>query len=190
MTRLPFKNVFADQQGTDQNFPGFLLVDHGRTETADPRALASCFGQVTLKSVDFGLQNLQNAEAAFPALYLARHTVELYLKGLVPDWNERRKTTRSRSHHIDYLVDILREKLRQNYEGAEVSALTKFLHQFAMLSPQSMEFRYRDGAVISFGDAPLDDPEIWVNFEELRKSLAIIFEALDKVWRQQPQDVA
>ena len=54
-----------------------------------------------------------------------------------------------------------------------------------MLSPKSMEFRYSDGAVVSFGDAPLDDPEIWVDFVALRESLTKVFEALDKVWMQQ-----
>ena len=57
-----------------------------------------------------------------------------------------------------------------------------------MLSPKSMEFRYRDGAVVSFGDAPLDDPEIWVDFIALRESLVKIFEALDNVWRLQTED--
>ncbi|NIY95455.1 MAG: hypothetical protein HWE39_19735 [Oceanospirillaceae bacterium] len=188
MSELPFGTVFSEQKGSAEPFPGFLLVDHGRTETADPRALAACYGQMTLRSVEFGLDHLNEPEAAFPALYLARHTFELYLKGLVPDWNERRDKKKSSPHHIDYLVDILRERLLPNYDEREVTALSDFLHQFAMLSPKSMEFRYRDGAVVSFGDAPLDDPEIWVDFIALRESLIKIFEALDNVWRLQTED--
>lgn len=183
--RLLFGRVFQDHDAADYRFPGFLLVNHGRTETADPRALAACYAQVTLQSIEFGLENLDDPEAAFPALYLARHTLELYLKGLVPDWNTRRDKKTSGPHHIDYLVDILRGRLIQEYDEAEVSALAGFLHQFSMLSPKSMEFRYRDGAVVSFGDAPLDDPEIWVDFVALRESLTKVFGALDKVWMQQ-----
>jgi len=183
--QLPFGRVFQDHVGLDDRFPGFLLVNHGRTETADLRALAACYAQVTLRSIEFGLEYLDDPEAAFPALYLTRHTLELYLKGLVPDWNTRRNKKTSGPHHIDYLVDILRARLLQKYDEAEVSSLADFLHQFSMLSPKSMEFRYSDGAVVSFGDAPLDDPEIWVDFVALRESLTKVFEALDKVWMQQ-----
>ena len=182
---LPFGRVFQDHGGSDDRFPGFLLVNHGRTETADPRALAACYGQITLRSIEFGLENLDDPEAAFPALYLTRHTLELYLKGLVPDWNTRRDMKASGPHHIDYLVDILRARLLQEYDETEVSALADFLHQFSMLDPKSMAFRFRDGAVVTFGDAPQDDPEIWVDFMALRESLTKIFEALNKVWLQQ-----
>ncbi len=188
--RLPFGRVFQDHDGSDDLFPGFLLANHGRTETADPRALAACYGQATLRSIEFGLENIEESEAAFPALYLARHTLELYLKGLVPDWNTRRDKKASRPHHIDYLIEILRDRLLLEYDEAEVSALADFLHQFSMLSPSSTEFRYSDGAVVSFGDAPLDDPEIWVDFVALRDSLTKIFEALDNVWLQQKRRVA
>lgn len=188
--RLPFDRVFRDHEGSDDRFPGFLLANHGRTETADPRALASSYGQITLRSIELGLENLEDPEAAFPALYLARHTLELYLKGLVPDWNTRRDKKATGAHHIDYLVDILRARLLLNYDEAEVSALAKFLRQFSMLDPKSMAFRYRDGAVVSFGAAPLDDPEIWVDFVALRESLTTIFDALDKIWLKQIGEAA
>jgi hypothetical protein len=183
---LPFGRVFLDHDGSEERFLGFLLVDHGRTETADTRALAACYGQMTLRSIDFGLENLDDPEAAFPALYMARHTLELYLKGLVPDWETRRDKKASTRHHIDYLVDILRVRWDQEYANTDhTAALTRFLHQFAMLDPRSMAFRYRDGAKVSFGNAPLNDPEIWVDFAALRESLAMIFEALDRIWQKQ-----
>jgi hypothetical protein len=185
---LPFGRVFQDHDGSEEQFPGFLLANHGRTETADPRALAACYSQMTLRSIDFGLENLDDPEAAFPALYMARHTLELYLKGLVPDWETRRDKKASTRHHIDYLVDVLRVRWDQEYANTDhTAALTTFLHQFAMLDPKSMAFRYRDGAKVSFGNAPLNDPEIWVDFVALRESLTMIFEALDRVWRQQTQ---
>lgn len=185
---LPFGRVFQDHDGSDDRFPGFLLVDHGRTETAEAKMLAWAYAQMTLRAIDFGLDDLDTPEAAFPALYLARHTLELYLKGLVPDWETRREKGNTR-HHIDYLVDILHDRLVQRYDEAEIRSLSRFLHQFAMLDPRSMAFRYRDGAVVSFGAAPLSDPEIWVDFIALRESLTLIFEALDKVWRQQLEAV-
>lgn len=187
--RLPFDRVFQDHDGSEGQFQGFLLVNHGRTETADPRALAACYAQVTLRSIEFGLENLDDPEAAFPALYMGRHTLELYLKGLVPDCETQRERHKTR-HHIDYLIDILRARLLQKYDETEVSALAGFLQQFSMLDPKSMSFRFRDGAVVSFGNAPLDDTEIWVDFHALQESLCIIFEALDKLWCQQSMERA
>jgi len=180
---LPFHQVFQDHDGSEEHFPGFLLVNHGRTETTDAKNLAWAYAQMTLQGIEFGLGNLEVPEAAFPALYMARHTLELYLKGLVPDWDSRRDRKKATAHHIDYLVDILRARLILEYDTEQTIALTKFLNQFSMLDPKSMAFRYRDGAVVSFGNAPLDDPEIWVDFVALRETLVQIFEALDKVWR-------
>lgn len=187
--RLPFGRVFQDHDGAEDRFPGFLLVNHGRSEAADARALAACYGQMTLRSIDFGLDHLDDPEAAYPALYLTRHTLELYLKGLVPDWETRRVRGKTR-HHIDHLIDILHDRLAQKYDAGEITALADFLHQFVMLDPKSMAFRYRDGAKVSFGMAPLNDPEIWVDFLALRESLVMIFEALDKIWLWQMEAVA
>lgn len=187
--RLPFGRVFQDHDGSEEGFPGFLLVNHGRTETAEAKDLAWAYAQMTLRSIEFGLENLETPEAAFPALYMARHTLELYLKGLVPDWESRRMKGNTR-HHIDYLIEILHDRLVRRYDEAEIKSLTEFLRQFAMLDPKSMAFRYRNGAVVSFGNAPLDDPEIWVDSIALRESLTLIFEALDKVWRLHTEDAS
>lgn len=185
---LPFHRVFSDHDNAEGTFPGFLLVNHGRTESAAPEDLAWSYAQNTLRSIEFGLENAETPEAAFPALYSARHTLELYLKGLVPDWENLRGG--KNRHHIDYLVDILHERLEEDYDEVEVGALSGFLKQFAMLDPKGMAFRYRDGAVVSFGKAPLDDPEIWVDFVALREALTLTFEALDKVWRKNRQTEA
>ena len=183
---LPFSRVFKEQSGSEETFPGFLLVNHGRQETADQKGLAWAYAQATLRNIDFGLDGLDHPEAAYPALFLARHTLELYLKGLVPDWNAERSKEKT-AHHIDYLIDILHERLLTEYDATEVHSLAEFLRQVSMLDPKSMAFRYADGAVRSFGAEPLDDPEIWVDFQALRESLGMIFDALDTIWRKQTE---
>ena len=178
---LPFGRVFQDRNGSQEKFPGFLLVNFGREDTADERALAANYGLMTLNAVDFALERLDEPEAGYPALYLGRHTLELYLKGLVPDWEERREKGKTR-HHIDYLIDILRNRLAKRYDVEEILALSEFLHQIALLDPKSMAFRFRDGAKASFGETPIEDPEIWVDFVALSGSLRLIFEALNDLW--------
>lgn len=181
MDDLPFDRVFADHNGAEESFAGFLLVNHGKQALADERMLAWAYAQTTLQSIDFALDNLDTPEAAYPALFMARHTLELFLKGLVPDWEEKRKKGVNR-HSIDYLVEILTADLRGNYDDLEVAALSKFLTQISMIDPKSMAFRFQDGAIESFKDAPLDDPEIWVNFRTLKESLSMVFDGLDRIW--------
>ena len=181
MDDLPLDMVFADHSGGDENFPGFLLANHGKSQLADQRALARTYAQTCLKAIDVGLDDLLTPEAAYPALFLARHTLELYLKGLVPDWDNQRPKQSNR-HAIGYLVQILSVELKKDYHDHEVAALSKFLTQISMIDPKSMAFRYPDGAVVSLQGAPIDDPEIWINFHHLKQSLSLTFEALDRIW--------
>ncbi|MCA2009157.1 hypothetical protein [Tritonibacter mobilis] len=184
MDDLPFDKVFAEQDGQAERFPGFLLADHGKHTRAEPKVLAWVYAEATLRSINFGLENLDTPEAGYPGLFMARHTLELYLKGLVPDWKAQRPKGKNR-HAIDYLEEILSEQLKQDYDEREVQALSKFLIQFSMLDPKSTAFRYQDGAVVSLKDDPLSDPEIWIDFQALKQSLSMIFEALDKIWGKQ-----
>ena len=179
---LPFEKVFAEHNGFGDDFPGFLLVNHGHSETADQVQLARVYADVALQSIDYGLSKLDTPEAAYPGLFMARHALELYLKGIVPDWDNLRSG--KNRHAIDYLVDILRDRLKQEYDDEEVDPFYRFLKQLYMIDPKSMAFRFQNGARLSFREDPLEDPEIWINFVELRKSLSKTFDALDKVWRQ------
>lgn len=177
---LPFDRVFEDHDGSDEDFPSFLLVNHGQAQLADERPLAWAYAQAALRSVAFALENTDTPEAAYPALFLARHALELYLKGLVPDWDDHRG--KANRHRIDYLVEIVHARLAARYHAAQLATLSDFLKHFEAIDPKAMSFRFSDGAAATFGGKIAGDPEIWVDFVAFRDALSLTFEALDRVW--------
>ncbi len=186
--QLPFGRVFSESQDDAEAFPGFLLVNHGHSQTANARALAKAYSDATLAALDYGLENKTAPEAAYPGLFLARHTLELYLKGLIPSWDTLRG--RQNRHSIDYLVTLLRHQLVESYDKQEITQWCDFLEQISIVDPKSMAFRYRDGAVVSFGKEPLGDPEIWIDFAAMKEALEMTFDAMDRLWLQRDQGEA
>jgi hypothetical protein len=197
-----FDQVFSEPEDNLENFPGFLLMLHGRkqlppapgfpkTERVDQRALAAAYGEATFAAINLALDNTAMPhrdavpEAAYPALFLARHTLELYLKGLIPDWGNL-KGKKQNAHQIDYLAEHLSRRIDGRYHADHVEILSRFLHRVHAIDPLSAAFRFHDGAERDFSAADLAPPgvEFWINFQALRDSLKQVFEALNKIWAE------
>jgi hypothetical protein len=196
-----FEQVFSDPQDNPETFPGFLLMYHGQkppppapgfpaTKLVDQRTLAAAYGEATFAAIDLALENTalphRDAvpEAAYPALFLARHTLELYLKGLIPDW--RQLKGKENGHQIDYLADQLARRIDGRYHTDHVDILSRFLNRIHAIDPRSAAFRFPDGAEQDFEKSKIPPPEVefWINFQALRDSLKQVFEALDKIWAE------
>ncbi|GGW24822.1 hypothetical protein GCM10011452_10270 [Gemmobacter lanyuensis] len=202
MTGTPvFDQVFSEPVGDPETFPGFLLMYHGQqppapapgfpaTRLVDQRALAAAYGEATFAAIDLALENTalphRDAvpEAAYPALFLARHTLELYLKGLIPDWGALKG--KQNAHQIDYLADHLARRINGRYHADHVEILSRFLNRIHAIDPRSAAFRFPDGAERDFSAAEISplEVEFWINFQALRDSLKQVFEALDKIWAE------
>lgn len=202
MTGAPvFDQVFSEPEDNPETFPGFLLMYHGHkplppapgfpeTIIVDQRGLAAAYGEATFAAIDLALENTalphRDAvpEAAYPALFLARHTLELYLKGLIPDWGTLKG--KQNAHQIDYLADHLARRINGRYHADHVDILSRFLNRIHAIDPRSAAFRFPDGAERDFSAADISPPEVefWINFQALRDSLKQVFEALDKIWAE------
>lgn len=202
MTAAPvFDQVFSEPEDNPETFPGFLLMYHGQeppppasrfpqTTLIDQRALAAAYGDATFAAIDLALENTalphRDAvpEAAYPALFLARHTLELYLKGLIPDWGKLKG--KRNAHQIDYLAEHLARRIDGRYHADHVDILARFLNRVHAIDPRSAAFRFPDGAAREFSKAEIPPPavELWVNFQALRDSLKHVFEALHKIWTE------
>lgn len=196
-----FDQVFSEPEDNPETFPGFLLMYHGQkppspapwfpeTRLVDQRALAAAYGEATFAAIDLALDNTAlphrdaMPEAAYPALFLARHTLELYLKGLIPVWRELKG--KQNAHQIDYLAEHLVRRIDGRYHADHVEILSRFLNRIHAIDPRSAAFRFPDGAEWDFSKAKISPPEFefWVNFQALRDSLRQVFEALDKIWAE------
>lgn len=163
-------------------FPGLLLVQHGRRGVDDPAALAWAYGEAAQRAIRFALENLDMPEAAFPALFLVRHTVELHLKRLIPDWASLRERQKG-GHAIDRLIEVLRDRLGDRFDAAQIEEMAAFLLRFHDLDPKAMAFRFTDGATATWTrpDQDLPDPEVWIDLRALAASAEILFEALGRL---------
>jgi hypothetical protein len=196
-----FEQVFSEPADNTETFPGFLLMYHGQqpppsapgfpeTKLVDQRTLAAAYCEATFAAIDLALRNTALPhreavpEAAYPGLFLARHTLELYLKGLIPDWGQLRG--RRDAHQIDYLADHLARRIHGRYHADHVEILSRFLNRIHAIDPRSAAFRFPDGAERDFAKVKTPPPgvEFWVNFQALRDSLKQVFEALDKIWAE------
>lgn len=197
---LVFERTFTEPDDNPETFPGFLLMYHGQeppppapgfpeTKLVNQRTLAAAYGEATFAAIDLALNNTAMphrdavTETAYPALFLARHTLELYLKGLIPAWGALKGKGRH-AHQIDYLAEHLIQHIDGQYHADHVKILSRFLHQIHAIDPRSAAFRFPDGAERDFSAAKTAPPgvEFWINFQALRDSLKQVFEALDKIW--------
>lgn len=202
MTGAPvFDQMFSEPADDPKTLPGFLLMYHGQQPPSpgpglpaatliDQRALAAAYGAATFGAIDLALENTalphRDAvpEAAYPALFLARHTLELYLEGLIPDWGTLKG--KQNAHQIDYLADHLARRIDRRYHADHVEILSRFLNRIHAIDPRSAAFRFPDGAERDFSVAAISPPEVefWINFLALRDSVKQVFEALDKIWAE------
>lgn len=195
MTESAYKLAFGDWEGIDRlgpDFPGTLLTLHGQYDAADSRKLARAYADNTLRMIRLTLENgdLDYLEWAYPPLFLARHTLELYLKNCYPDYDEllTEKGLKGGRHRIDYLLDHLLDDLDPKLLSGDAQAAFEFLKTFHRIDPKSMAFRFSNGAIESFrddrkanADFAVPEPEIPVNFRALYNALKGAFEALDRI---------
>lgn len=192
MKRSVFELAFDDHEGwvsADESYQGFALWGHGQHDEVSDRQLANCYASATLAVIRKNLR-YEDASAAeyYPALFLARHSIELFLKAMFPDygWLLKEKKNRS-SHQIDDLINALRDELDPELSREEISKVCDFMSRFHWLDPMAMAFRFGDGALSSFaenkkGKRKFDLPpgDTVVNAKALMRALEILFGFLDR----------
>lgn len=167
----------------------FLLIGHGDWQPLSDGELADVYRDATLQLIDAALDSGELWRSSFPALFMCRHTLELYLKSVIPDWRKlagRDKGKKLNGHDIGIIAATLRDLLQSRYPTDQVEALCSFIEEFDRLDPKAMAFRFTDGARASFGASePHQTPpvEIWVDFRNLRTSIVAVFDALERLPR-------
>ena len=142
---------------------GFLLG--GMVETADRLNIAQDYMEaayVLTESIKKG--DWEDYRLASPVLFLYRHSIELFLKGVM---GETRKI-----HRLADLADGFAEFIRQRY-GKDVPAwITKRLKEIAAVDPNSEAFRY--GAAVG-------PDEVYVSLPHLQDAMIALNWALASV---------
>ena len=81
------------------------------------------------------LQLRESSEAAYPILFNYRHSLELYLKAIMPAQH---------NHRLDVLASHLRPLLTGQYPPDQIEILIQRIEEFHQMDPSSTVFRYAD----------------------------------------------
>lgn len=160
---------------------GVLLVGLGEYQCMGLIEAARAYRGAALALVERALSGGVEWAEAHPALFLCRHTLELYLKAVLPDWEAHRAN--GNKHDIVSLAARLAEVLNDQYRMDEIERLCAFIDEFGKIDPKAMVFRFPDGAQQTFKRGiPKPDYEIWIDFRHLLETMVLIFDALERVW--------
>lgn len=155
-------NAFDLFLRTDEEF--LSCVEAGARHVQDESAMANEFAMAANLLRDAAIKSGTPWFYAHPILFLYRHTIELYLKGLVP---QPRPT-----HNLLALRDSLIEYIKSRY-GYDISGgwVAETITEFATIDPSSTRFRYaRDNR-----GNPSFDAEQVVNLDKLKTRMDTLF---------------
>lgn len=191
MSEEPFNSIFIETDIIIGPPDGYVSIPFGLQDEVGTRHLAWGYGQTCLAAILRAQKDPDLPQLAFPALFLARHTIELYLKGLVPDWRNLSDngTTKARtsSHNLHLMAQALRTKLQREHKERDILRISTILEAIHRLDPGSMAFRYKDGGpkdgLLGYDDKV--DTQVCVNLAKLQEALSWLFDFFDMQWARQ-----
>lgn len=175
------KPLFQDPpEDVEEDWSGFLIGGMAQT---DEFSLARAYKLAADAVVAKALRSSDlSHEYAYPALFLYRHSIELYLKLVVqPD---------KRTHGITKLARQFRALVRSKMKLGVPDWVMKQLAEFAAIDPDSQAFRYASDLT---GKQRLLPGEYWVSFSHLRKAASALASGFERAHfalggRRRPQN--
>lgn len=161
-TELNDETAFDLFLRTDEEF--LSSVEAGVKYIQDESAMANQFAMAANLLRDAALNSGTAWFYVHPLLFLYRHTIELYLKGLVP---QPRPT-----HNLLVMRDSLIEYIKSKY-GYDISGgwVAETITEFAAIDPNSTRFRY---ARNNQGNPSFNAEQV-VNLDELKTRMDALF---------------
>ena len=168
------KPLFQDPpDGIEEDWSGFLIGGMAQTDELSLirsyKMAADAVVAKALRSSDLSY------ELAYPALYLYRHVIELYLKLIV----QPKKPTHGIMKLARQFKALVRSKLKLKIPDWAMESF----REFADIDPDSQSFRYtkqRDGSPIWIPG------ECWVSFVHLRKKMDVLVQGFEKAYFSLP----
>lgn len=188
MSDDPFESIFLETSSFVGAPDGYVSVPLGLQDEVSAKQLAWAYGQASLTAIRNANKDAEVPQLAFPALFLARHAVELYLKGLLIF--PALKPNGDRPKYGHKLMPIWRElqaSLLHDHKPEVIARINIVVEALDRLDPASMAFRYKDGGpkegLIGLDDK--DGTQVCVNFARLQNALSWMFDCFDMQSAQQ-----
>jgi hypothetical protein len=162
--------IFQDPpEGIEEDWSGFLIG--GMAQSGDME-LARAFKQAGDAVVGKALRSSDlSYEFSYPALYLYRHAIELYLK-LVVD-------PKKRDHRIDELASEFQSMVRTKLKQEVPNWVMERIRELADIDPNSFSFRYTKDRR---GRRMMLPGEFWVSFRHLRRVVNVLATGLENAY--------
>jgi len=152
-----------------EDYTGFVIGGMAQT---DELSLAQSYKMAADAVVAKALRSSDlSHEFAFPALYLYRHVIELYLKLIV----QPKKLT----HGIMPLANKFREIVQSEIKLKLPDWVMDRLQEFDEIDPGSMSFRYTKDKKGEHNWLP---GEYWVSYRHLRKMMDVLAQGFEKAY--------
>jgi hypothetical protein len=169
MGALIRKSLFGDQPDDVENSnDGFLI---GGMAVNDEERIARSYKLAAEMLVEQALRSQdQTWEVAYPIAFLYRHTLELYLKLIVP----------AAHHRLADLIEQANTLAVQKTGNPLPPEVRDRLNEFASIDPSSTAFRYAD---LRAASGLSGRNEAWVDLSHLQNVMHIILAGLMKLSR-------
>jgi hypothetical protein len=164
------KPIFRDPpDGIEDDCSGFLIGGMAQT---DELALARAFKQAADAAVSKALRMSDlSYELAYPALFLYRHTIELYLKLVV----RPAKPNHSIGDLARQFQAVVRSRLKQELPGWVMDRLA----EFDQIDPDGQRLRYDKDKK---GEKIWLPGEYWVRFRHLRRIVTALVDGIERMY--------
>jgi hypothetical protein len=164
------KPLFQDPpDDIEEDWSGFLIGGMAQTDelalVRSYKMAADAVVAKALKSADLSY------EFAYPALYLYRHVIELYLKLIVQPAKP--------SHAIIKLARQFKAIVQSKLKMKIPAWVMDRFREFAEIDPDSQSFRYTKDRQ---GDQIWLPGETWVSFRHLRKTMDVLASGFEKAY--------
>lgn len=136
----------------DETWEHGTLVGGIIAGTYDIFSLADSYKLAGDTVLDFALTRGQVGELIYPVLYNYRHSVELYLKAIIPP-------TRL-NHNLSPLLERLEALIATEFKSTVPKSFSGVVHDFMRFDPKSTTFRYGDTDAQSDGECWIDLPHL------------------------------
>lgn len=111
-------------------------------------------------------RELEAYEIIYPALFLYRHTIELYLKAIVPKFKF--------NHDLNALKENLANLVEKGFDMKLPGKAKRIIQEFHDYDPKSTKFRYGDGFIAG---------EFWVEISKLKCDLEWLFNGFENIYK-------
>jgi len=159
-------------ENLDETWQHVFLVGGMCENLVDEFTLAESFKLAGDILVESALSNDEHCEILYPIMYNYRHSVELYLKAVLPEQKEKH-------HNLQILFKELNEILKNKNVTVIPDWFKNLVYEFHDFDPNSTTFRFSESGV--FSKITGDKGEFMIDLQHIKKLMSWFSQSLQRI---------